>query len=189
MEKTDSIYEPHGKCFIRYAKEYDTCSRYQREIYNHWTTSAKDIIKFSRSLKSFKFDLGEKIKENNNIQEKKIKENNNIQEKNNIQFWNIINNLQWYDRDEGMIDNITRQDILENKLFIFSNLESYFIPELKITLINLPIRTILNESEYNNFISHIVFKGTQFYNAVTESPDLCLYLLYNYHPVYNWVRP
>jgi hypothetical protein len=189
MEKSDFIYDPnpYATYFNTYDKEENefTC---RSKIHNHWNpTTAKDIIKFSSLPKNVKFDIEKKIKENNNIEEKKEKEKENNIEEENAQFWNLIDNLHWYDKDDGKMDIISLHNIRENHSFIFGKLETYFIPKLKIDLNNLHVRDILNESDYNNFISHIVFKGTQFYNAVTESPDLCMYLLYNYHPIYNWL--
>ena len=136
-------------------------------------------------------------------EEKKESESENIRIPrimSDIKFWNIVNSLRYVDIDERFINlSIIKLKIntKKSKKILFK-LNNQFIPELKSILdaestfsgTSISSFILYNDiSAYENFITHIIFKGYDFYNGVKETPLLSLYLYEQnqYYPIYKWL--
>lgn len=132
------------------------------------------------------------VSETNNIEETIIEETKNDDEEQiNNSFWNMISRLRWYDRDENMYLNphtITRKFTRDEATFLLRCIKNIYIPKLSEKLIETNIFSIVASASHNNILTHIILKGKVFYNAILDSPDLCLYLHDQYYPCYDWLN-
>lgn len=106
-------------------------------------------------------------------------------------FWKIINKIPYYDKDENKmnINSINLKPKICKK--ILDKINTELIPELKLSFSNISTLECMNDpNEYNNFLTHIIFKGEIFYNGIKNDPVVCLYLQsdYQYYPIYNWIE-
>jgi len=113
----------------------------------------------------------------------------NVAIESNDIFWNIVNQISYYDRDEYcMVASDIRYNMQE-KSHLLRIIDMIFIPILneKLSILSLPFA--INTGTYNNFMTHIIFKGKGFYKSVIETPSLCLYLtLDTINTIYDWLN-
>jgi len=105
----------------------------------------------------------------------------------NIDFWNVINRIRYYDKDESFMNknSITLSD--NKKLFVRHKINSTFIPIMKNILLETAVMGSINIRDINNFITHIIFKGKIFYTAILNEPELSMYLCTQFYPIYDWL--
>jgi hypothetical protein len=104
---------------------------------------------------------------------------------NNTYFWNVIDSVIYYDRDEMHITQIVL--LQDDRTYILQKINSTFIPILKKQLSRTAYLEGIDRLDINNFITHIIFKGRLFYTAVVKDPNLSLYLCTQFYPIYNWL--
>ncbi len=91
-------------------------------------------------------------------------------------FWSFITKLRWRDKGESICAKSTLQNLMKTQLhFVITHIHEY-AKNLK-DVINPELFADFTEENKNNFLYHIVAKGSQFYNACIIDPDFCLYLL------------
>ena len=115
---------------------------------------------------------------------------NNIDEiiRNTYVFWDIISQIQYCDRDEGHVDSNYITFNKDARKFLLSKLNDILIPILKKKIQTVSSFENLDNIQIKNFMTHIIFKGPEFYKAVILDPDLSLYLYNNYYPIYDWLN-
>jgi|SaaInlV_165m_DNA_1040744.scaffolds.fasta_scaffold78471_2 hypothetical protein len=102
-------------------------------------------------------------------------------------FWEIIKNIKCYDKDEGHMSVRSILPAIKRKNFVLRILNSY-IPVIKSLLLDkTSISDAIDENQFNDLITYIIFKGKLFYEAVKKDPELSLYLCTQYSPVYTWL--
>jgi hypothetical protein len=104
------------------------------------------------------------------------------------QFWSYINQIRCCDKDEG---RMTKNNICLSSVEcqnILMSIDDKYIPELKISLTNIPIMDGIPSSDYCNLLTHIIAKGKPFYNGIIENPMVSLYLCDQFYPVYTWIN-
>lgn len=112
------------------------------------------------------------------------------------EFWTIINSVIYCDKSDRFISIYNISDAIPQKICkkILFKINNQFIPELTISLCNnIPSLDdnymVNNPMVYKNFITHIIFKGFDFYNAVRETPMLSLYIYEQnqFYNIYDWL--
>ena len=101
-----------------------------------------------------------------------------------------LSKLHWRDKDELKMTRsaLTRLPRKKEELRTLFNTMLNYASELsqiinaKITLPNLT-----HEEEYD-FLFHILAKGEEFYNAVKQDPDMCLYLIEQCQQLYMFLK-
>lgn len=184
-----------------------------RPVEIYWKENINKIIEMSTTSKDIKIDIATSLipflkiikeKEIKNDKKKDLITRNNVSETNNIEetknddeeqinssFWNMISRLRWYDRDEGMYLNphtITRKFTRDEATFLLRCIKNIYIPKLSEKLIETNIFNIVSSASHNNILTHIILKGKVFYNAILDSPDVCLYLHDQYYQCYDWLE-
>ena len=88
------------------------------------------------------------------------------------EFWQKIADLLWIDKSEGSVitDPIKRDDRVEK-----------FAKPFKIHLNNIINIPDIDEEIKKNIISHIIARGRDFYNAITDNPSFAEYLVHEHH--------
>jgi len=100
-------------------------------------------------------------------------------------FWNMIRVIRCYDKDEGLM---TEKSIKLPKFKckeIIRKINYTYMPVLK-----NKIEQYLNNIEMENrenFMTHIICKGKDFYNIILSDPSICLYLCDKYYPLHTWI--
>lgn len=109
--------------------------------------------------------------------------------KHNPVFWNLVKKLNCYDRDEYTM-NSHSIDIYSTgeRTFLLEKINSIFIPLLTVKLKDTPVLDGINSIDYNNFMTHIIFKGAKFYMAIILNPDISLYLCDQFYPIHDWLN-
>lgn len=102
-------------------------------------------------------------------------------------FWSTISRFRYCDRDEGYVSKNHIRLNRDEKIFIKRMLDFRFIPQMKTILDETPIHDGIDASEYNNLITHIIFKGKLFYEGIIQNPIVSLYLCNQYYPIYSWI--
>jgi hypothetical protein len=103
------------------------------------------------------------------------------------QFWNNINSIRCMDKDEG---RMTKRSMyihpskIESVIYMVNTV---FIPELDVILCDILPKHSLSPSEYKNILAHIIFKKKRFFNGIKTCPQVSLYLLEQYYPIYQWL--
>lgn len=105
----------------------------------------------------------------------------------NRDFWNIINKIQYYDKDESFMSKASITFSYNEKFWIRQKLNSIFIPIMKTKLSETAVLDRINIDDINNFITHIIFKGRIFYVATLNDPELSFYLCTQFYPIYDWL--
>lgn len=113
------------------------------------------------------------------------------------EFWNIINSVVYCDKDDRLISIHNISSVISRKTCkkILSKIDNQFIPELTILLANntpasnntdIVFRLIV----YKNFLTHIIFKGFDFYNGVRETPMLSQYIYEQnqFYDIHDWLE-
>ncbi len=99
-----------------------------------------------------------------------------------VEFWRIINKLNWKDKSDGICNKYT--------IYKLSSKERNFL-KLNISIYTQQLQLIINsdDSEINasfielsstdkqEFLYHITAKGVDFYNACILEPAFCQYIL------------
>ena len=145
-----------------------------------WNKYSKNIIKFSKEYKKNKIKLPsnkELLLNQNLINENLINTFKKQIEKN---FWIIINKLKWRDSDEE------RRNIFYIRRYLSNNEIRFIYNHFPLYANKLEEKLILdiNNIEKKNLLYHIIARGYNYYNAVLNEPELCLYLRNN-----NLVQP
>ena len=109
--------------------------------------------------------------------------------KHNPVFWRLVKKLNCYDRDEYTM-NIHSIDIYSTgeKEFLLEKINSIFIYILTLKLKDIPVLDGINSIDYNNFMTHIIFKGAEFYMAIILNPEMSLYLCDQFYPIHDWLN-
>lgn len=93
-------------------------------------------------------------------------------------IWKLINKIAWVDKDEI----VRTQQYIDQKIFIKEQRRDLYRGMLRFAepladkFLNLDVYEALNEEEKNNFLFHVIGKGSVFYNFSLSSPDIALYL-------------
>ena len=104
------------------------------------------------------------------------------------QFWNLINKLNWRDSDEKKYNQGYVHSVLnyQERSLVKTKMHGY----MAILGRQIGDSSFLQDKTTSfkcNFYSHIIGKGVQFYNLVLTTPDLSLYMLATYQPLYMWL--
>lgn len=125
------------------------------------------------------------LKQPERNQERKIPEPGVLYSENAL--WNDIASIRCCDRDEGVmtINNIRlSRDICTIILDILNDIH---LPLLRDCLRNVPIMDGIEESNYNDLLTHAICKGRDFYSGIIRNPEIILYLCDQYYPIYTWL--
>jgi hypothetical protein len=127
---------------------------------------------------------------NEPIYESKVQESCNVSlgNMNIISFWQTIELINWYDKDEKLLGkfSITNKFNRITRMRLFDMLNNIILPILKEKL-SLLLESIDIEN-HNNILTHIVMKGQVFYDFIISNPVVCFYLIDQFYPVYDWLR-
>ena len=122
------------------------------------------------------------------------KEVNEVDEKETEKdFWIKISNVKCYDKDEKKMSKSEFLRMLPKKHTIhemnyYKNwMDSVFIPKLKEKIIHTNLMDVVSSNDLKDILAHIIFKGKDFYNTILQDPEVCLYLVNQYHPIYDWL--
>ena len=120
---------------------------------------------------------------------KKKKEKKELDKQNTEtqEFWNIISKVQCLDKDEGNMTRGNIRSVLPHRDMVLRLLRDKFIPKLREVLSSTPLSDGIDVDEYDNLLTHIVFKGKVFYDAIVVDPIFSLYLCNQYYPIYTWL--
>jgi hypothetical protein len=102
-------------------------------------------------------------------------------------LWDDIASIRCRDRDEGVmtINNIRlSRDICAMILDILNEIH---LPLLRNCLRNVPVMDGIEESNYNDLLTHAICKGREFYSGIIRNPEIILYLCDQYYPIYTWL--
>lgn len=167
----------HCKKFIIYFCNYD------KKLNNN-----NNLVDYNKVKDNIENILQNPVKNINKYKTEEKKSDNEDIYIDNEPFWDLVSQVPYYDKDER---NMFSYNITFNKtacLYLLSKLNNIFIPILKKKIEAIASFEVLGDSQINNFITHIIFKGQYFYKAVLSEPCLCLYLFDNYYPIYDWLN-
>ena len=102
-------------------------------------------------------------------------------------FWRAVGLVRCLDKDEGAMTKANVRPLYSRRAIILNLLDTTFIPKLKEVLESTPLSDGIDKHEYNNLLTHIVFKGKMFYEAILIDPVISLYLCSQYYPIYDWI--
>ena len=103
-------------------------------------------------------------------------------------LWNDIASIRCYDRDEGIM-TINNIRLSREKCTIIVNvLNDIHLPLLRNCLRNVPVMDGIDESNYNDLLTHVICKGRDFYSGIIRNPEIVLYLCDQYYPIYTWLN-
>ena len=112
---------------------------------------------------------------------------NNEESRDLIYFWNIMLELNCVDSDDGHMSILSVRLTKNQCAHALKHLDNLFIPYLKTYLDELNILTLMGSDNYNEFLTHIIAKGKNFYNYIIENPECSLYMCDQYYPIYEWL--
>jgi alcohol dehydrogenase YqhD (iron-dependent ADH family) len=84
------------------------------------------------------------------------------------EFWQKIADLNWVDKSEGFV--------IFNPIKLDDRVEK-FAKQFKVHLNNIINIPDIDEESKKNIISHIIARGRDFYNAITDNPSFADYLI------------
>lgn len=102
-------------------------------------------------------------------------------------FWRLISKTVCLNRDEG---HMTKKNIKltpNEQSYVLDMINRKYLPELTAALNDISTSLEDNELEYKNFLTHIIFKGREFYDMALQIHDIVLYMKYIYYPIYTWL--
>lgn len=102
-------------------------------------------------------------------------------------FWRLISKTVCLNRDEG---HMTKKNIKltpNEQSYVLDMINRKYLPELTAALNDISTSLEDNELEYKNFLTHIIFKGREFYDMALQIHDIVLYMNEIYYPIYTWL--
>jgi hypothetical protein len=102
-------------------------------------------------------------------------------------FWRLISKTVCLNRDEG---HMTKKNIKltpDEQGHVLDMINRKYLPELKEALNDISTSLEDDELEYKNFLTHIIFKGREFYEMALQIHDIVLYINEIYYPIYTWL--
>lgn len=108
-------------------------------------------------------------------------------------FWVNISEIKCYDKDEKKMTQseflkmILKKNTTHGIQYYKSWMDNIFIPRLKEKIIFINLMDFIEPSNLDDILAHIIFKGKEFYNTILQNPDVCLYLVNQYYPIYSWI--
>lgn len=109
------------------------------------------------------------------------------------EFWVNISEIKCYDKDEKKMTQseflkmILKKNTTHGIQYYKSWMDDIFIPRLKEKIIYINLMDFIEPSNLDDILAHIIFKGKEFYNTILQNPDVCLYLVNQYYPIYSWI--
>ena len=105
--------------------------------------------------------------------------------------WLIISKIVIYEPDDGVMNKHTiKLKLLHEFNYIKQALDNIIIPQLNAVLREnqLSVEFTNYDTHYKNIIAHIFLKGENFYNSILMNPNICIFLVDNYYPIYDWIN-
>ena len=102
-------------------------------------------------------------------------------------FWALMRRVRCCDKDEGRMTKSSISLSPDDCRTVLYMINGKFLPALKTALTDIPIMDGINVSEYNDLLTHIIAKGSAFYDGMIANPIVSLYLCYQFYPVYTWL--
>jgi len=104
-------------------------------------------------------------------------------------FWQTIATLRWADSDEKKYTkryvhqklNATSRAMVKNKMVCYSY-------KLHTAIESQSFVQDKSQEFLNNFCSHIIGKGKQFYKLALSTPDMTAYMLDKYQPLWDYLQ-
>jgi len=171
-----------GKSYTPTNSVYQTT----RPVKIDWKKCHVKILKLSKK-KSKEYNLHEHVNYTSFEEKKEIE---NSDEKDIYRnFWWVVDKIQWCDVDEKKLtpDNITNRYTKNECVYLYETMNTKLIPQLKAVLSNTALFDNLDTKSSINIMAHIIMKGEAFYNGIIENPDVSLYLIDQFYPVYDWI--
>ena len=194
-EPKESLYKYNGQ----YISTYNFNEKKYGNIQNvpiNWKKTApllKGLLNSEKNIDLSKIvvynEKTKKTKEYMEAKEKKRKKKEEDRMNSEIsEFWRLITRVVCLDKDEGIMTPRSIGQITHQKNMILNHLNNRFIPKLKEALSNTPINDGIDQKDMNDLLTHIVFKGKAFYDAIVADPMFGLYLCDQYYPIYTWLN-
>lgn len=101
--------------------------------------------------------------------------------------WRKVGRIRCVDRDEGTMTARAIRMTPHDAEIVKGWLYHECFPRLMQALEDQPIAFKDNSAVMRDFMSHIIFKGKEFYDCVIAHPSLCLYLCGNTYPIWTWL--
>lgn len=175
--KTMSIYNDRYYC----TTQFSVCMPTSRTVSIDWEKYGSKIA--SLSDKSVIPDLKTFKKTKNSL-----KNTDNTQNKELDLFWKMVYKTRCVDKDEGYMCQSSFPLNKEESSFSKYILNNKMFTHLKEVLDTTAIREVITtDNEYNDIMTHIIFKGQSFYNGIIADPTIALYLCDQYYPIYTWI--
>ena len=102
-------------------------------------------------------------------------------------FWALMRRVRCCDKDEGRMTKSSISLSPDDCRTVLYMINGKFLPALKMALTDIPIMDGINVSEYNDLLTHIIAKGSAFYDGMIANPIVSLYLCDQFYPVYTWL--
>ena len=101
-------------------------------------------------------------------------------------FWNIVKKIRISEPDDIII-TINNLNIAQRDISLVMSMVDNLSKELSMIFKINNITPLIPSDQYDNLITHIIFKGYNFYSEVLNNPDICLYLIDNHYPIKDWL--
>lgn len=102
-------------------------------------------------------------------------------------FWELMGRVRCCDKDEGRMTKSSISLSPDDCRTVLYMINGKFLPALKTAFTDIPIMDGINVSEYNDLLTHIIAKGSAFYDGMIANPIVSLYLCDQFYPVYTWL--
>lgn len=102
-------------------------------------------------------------------------------------FWALMRRVRCCDKDEGRMTKSSISLSPDDCRTVLYMINGKFLPALNTALTDIPIMDGINDSEYNDLLTHIIAKGSAFYDGMIANPIVSLYLCDQFYPVYTWL--
>ena len=102
-------------------------------------------------------------------------------------FCALMRRVRCCDKDEGRMTKSSISLSPDDCRTVLYMINGKFLPALKTALTDIPIMDGINVSEYNDLLTHIIAKGSAFYDGMIANPIVSLYLCDQFYPVYTWL--
>jgi len=102
-------------------------------------------------------------------------------------FWALMRRVRCCDKDEGRMTKSSISLSPDDCRTVLYMINEKFLPALDTALTDIPIMDGIDISEYNDLLTHIIAKGSTFYDGIIANPIVSLYLCDQFYPVYTWL--